>query len=260
MQILQKLFELTTRNIIGTISRVVTQESVVALTFDDGPHPDYTPRLLDILEKYQAQATFFMVGEAAQRQPELVRRVAQAGHAVGNHTYDHRSLPLLRGPERRAQLRRCRQALAPYGQRLFRPPFGDQNVGSRLDALWLGYQVIGWSLHAQDWLDQPAEQMADRLIERLRPGSIVLLHDALYQPTIQQAGDRHATFQAVELVLAELSQQFRFVTIPELLRSGRPVRHLWYKSPNMTWQRLNQQQAETREQRGNVTFPETPIS
>jgi peptidoglycan/xylan/chitin deacetylase (PgdA/CDA1 family) len=253
MKLAQRLVEMATRNFMGTINRVATQEPIIALTFDDGPHPEYTPRLLDILERYQAHATFFMVGEAAQRQPDLVRRVAEAGHAIGNHTYDHRSFPLLSGPERRAQLRKCQQALAPFGQQLFRPPFGDQTIASRLDLLWLGYQVIGWNLHVHDWLDQTAEAMVEQLISRLRPGAIVLLHDALYQPTVQQAGDRQAMLQAVEIVLERLHNQFRFVSVPELLQYGRPHLSNWYKTPNIDWQRLNEQQAGTaQEQRGKI--------
>jgi peptidoglycan/xylan/chitin deacetylase (PgdA/CDA1 family) len=83
------------------------------MTFDDGPDPEYTPRLLDILKKYQVHATFFiMVGEAAHNHPKLVRQVAQAGHAVGNHSWDHPSFPLISGRERRAQIRACAEAIA----------------------------------------------------------------------------------------------------------------------------------------------------
>jgi peptidoglycan-N-acetylglucosamine deacetylase len=124
---------MATRDVIGTISHVHTRESVAALTFDDGPDPEYTPRLLAILERYRAQATFFMTGKAAQAHPELVRRVAQAGHAIGNHSWDHPSFPLISGRERRAQIRACAQALVPYGSRLFRPPYTEQNLGSRIE-------------------------------------------------------------------------------------------------------------------------------
>lgn len=80
-------------NMPGTITSVTTRAPVVALTFDDGPHLEYTPRLLDILQRYQASATFFMIGEVAQKHPELVQLVAQAGHAIGNHSWDHRFFP-----------------------------------------------------------------------------------------------------------------------------------------------------------------------
>ena len=81
----------------GTITGVTTRDPVAALTFDDGPHPEYTPLLLNILERYQARATFFMIGDAAQRHPDLVRQVAQGGHAIGNHSWDHPFFPSLSG-------------------------------------------------------------------------------------------------------------------------------------------------------------------
>ena len=125
-------------NIVGTITHVKTEEAVVALTFDDGPHPEFTPRLLEILEKHHARATFFLVGESAKKYPELVKRIAKAGHSIGNHSWDHPSFPLITGRDRRWQLRACEEAIAPYGQKLFRPPFGNQTIASRLDAFLFG--------------------------------------------------------------------------------------------------------------------------
>jgi len=210
----------------GTIASVATRDSVAALTFDDGPHPEYTPRLLDILRRYQAHATFFMIGEVAQQHPGLVRRVAQGGHAIGNHSWDHQFFPSLPGRERRRQIRACEHVLAPYGQRLFRPPYGAQSLVSHLDALWLRYKVVTWSLEAKDWHEHDADWMADRLAREIRPGSIVLLHDAIYrsqQPVPQY--NREPMLAAVTLVLERLGDRFRFVTIPELLRHGRPQWH-----------------------------------
>jgi len=210
-------------NVPGTITGVTTRDPVAALTFDDGPHPEYTPRLLDLLERYQARATFFMVGEAAQRHPELVRQVAQGGHAIGNHSWDHPFFPSLPGRTRRQQMRACEQALAPYGQRLFRPPYGAQSLASRLDALWLRYRVVTWNLEAKDWREHDAEWLAERLTRGIQPGSIVLLHDAIYrsqQPVPQY--NREPMLAALSLFLAQLEGRFHFITIPELLHYGRP--------------------------------------
>jgi peptidoglycan/xylan/chitin deacetylase (PgdA/CDA1 family) len=220
---------------MGTVTHVTTQDPVVALTFDDGPHPESTPRLLDILEKHGAHATFFMVGEAAQRHPDIVRRVAEAGHAIGNHSWDHSSLPLLSGKERRAQIRACEKALAPYGQRLFRPPYGHQSLASRLDALGLGYQVVTWSVTASDWQDRDAQWITDRLTDETSPGDIVLFHDALYTYVEKRYTDREPTLQAVDLLLECLGERFRFVTVPELLRSGEPQRRNWYQEADVDW-------------------------
>src|SRR5262247_3415195 len=163
VRILRKLFLLATQTVLGTTTHVNTLDPVVALTFDDGPDPVYTPRLLDILEIHGAHATFFMTGEAAQRHPELVKRVAQGGHAIGNHSWNHPSFPLISGRERREQIRACAKATAPYGKRLFRPPYGEQNIASRFAPLLLGYQVIMFDVSTDDWCGADAVSIADQL-------------------------------------------------------------------------------------------------
>ncbi|HEX2524363.1 MAG TPA: polysaccharide deacetylase family protein, partial [Terriglobia bacterium] len=138
---------------LGTVTSVQTRVPVASLTFDDGPHPEFTPRLLDILRHHKARATFFMLGQAAQKHPEIVRRVAEAGHAIGNHTWDHLSFPLLSERERQRQLKTCADAIAPYGLRLFRPPYGEQSLASRLSAARLGYEVIMFSVDVGDFCE-----------------------------------------------------------------------------------------------------------
>ena len=216
---------------LGTVSGVVTREPLVALTFDDGPDPVHTPQLLDVLEAFGARATFFMVGEQAIAHPEIVQRVAAAGHAIGNHTYDHPSFPLISPRERRRQLAACAAALAPHGRRLFRPPHGHESLGSHITALRSGYVVIGWSAHALDWQQHPSAWMAERLIKAIKPGRIVLLHDAIYRPPNPAVADRQAVIAAVRAMLETLSARYRFVTVPALLASGRAVRS-WYHPPD----------------------------
>lgn len=234
-RIIRRLVGAAARRALGTITHVLTQDAVVALTFDDGPHPEYTPCLLDILERHRARATFFMLGETAQRYPNLLQRVAQAGHAIGNHSWDHPSFPLISGQERRAQLRACQRALAPYGQRLFRPPYGHQSVASRLDALLLGYQVVAWSLHAYDWLDRDANWMVDRLVDRIQSGSVVLLHNVLYHTAEERYADREPMMEALDMLLERVSDRFQFITVPELLQHGRPQRENWYLRGDVEW-------------------------
>jgi peptidoglycan/xylan/chitin deacetylase (PgdA/CDA1 family) len=232
---------------MGTITHVSTQDAVAALTFDDGPHPEFTSRLLYILKRHEARATFFMIGEAAQRYPNLVRQVAQAGHVIGNHTWDHPSFPLITSRDRRAQLRACEKAIAPYGQRIFRPPYGHQSVASRLDALWLGYQVVTWNLHAYDWLDHDASWMADRLANRLKPGSVILLHNVLYHTTEERYVDRGSMIEAVDMFLERVGDRFRFITIAELFQHGQPQRRNWYWEADVDWlNRLTGQEGKAR--------------
>lgn len=231
----RRWLEAVGRRTLGTLTHVVTPEPLIALTFDDGPHPDYTPRLLDLLERHGARATFFIVGEMAERYPEIVRRAAQAGHDLGNHTWDHPSLPFLASRERRAQLQRCRAVLAAHGQRFFRPPYGHQSFASRVDAWRLGYTVVTWSLHVFDWLDHPAEWMAEELARQLAPGSIILLHDALYHAVEPRYADRTPVLGAVDHVLTRMAGCFRFVSVSELLRRGRPVYENWYRQGDRAW-------------------------
>lgn len=233
LRAIQRLFSIATGNVIGTVTRVATREAIMALTFDDGPDPEYTPRLLEILERYGAHATFFMTGEAAQAHPELVRRVAEAGHAIGNHSWDHPSFPLISGRERRAQIRACGKALFPYGERLFRPPYGEQNIASRIDAFLLGYQVIMFDVSTHDWCGGDAATIARQLERKIRPGSIVVLHDRLVDALDQSYFSRESTLEAVRMFLDAVGERFRFVTIPELLRHGKEQKEIRYKKPDL---------------------------
>ena len=208
--------------VTGTITHVTTDDPVIALTFDDGPHPAWTPRLLDVLAAHRAVATFFMIGEAARRHPELVRRVADAGHAIGNHSWDHPSFPLIASRERRAQILACGQGIAPYGRRLFRPPYGHQSMTSRLDPFWLGYQVVTWSVNSDDWRNRDAASMARQLVGQVRPGDIIVFHDGLFDALEDEYFDRQPTVDAVRLLLDGLGDRVAYVTIPELLRHGTP--------------------------------------
>ena len=223
---------------MGSLTHVVTAEPVVALTFDDGPDPESTPKVLALLEQYQARGTFFVVGQAAASCPELIQRIAAGGHAIGIHSWDHRAFPKLSSLERRRQIRQCERALPPHPARLFRPPYGEQTVLSRLEAFMMGYEVAGWSLNSGDWHEARPAVMCQYLLDMLEPGAIVLLHDTLFDkgvpahgvdPEHQSWPDRHAMLSALEMVLDRLRERYRFVTVPELLRAGRPRRSFWFK-------------------------------
>jgi len=223
------------RLVRGTITHVLTEEPVAALTFDDGPDPVFTPRLVDILERHGARGTFFMVGKSAERYPEVVRRVAEGGHAVGVHSWDHPSFPLISLAERRRQIRACEHALAPFGCRLFRPPFGHQTVPSYVGARLLGYEVIAWNIAVNDWSGDAAPDIRTRIEQKLHPGSIVLLHDHLFAYGESDARDRTPTLEAVDQLLASLQGAMKMVTIPELLKRGRPHRVHWRHQRELSW-------------------------
>ncbi|HWO43949.1 MAG TPA: polysaccharide deacetylase family protein [Candidatus Eisenbacteria bacterium] len=214
------------RKVLAT--RFSVNEPIAALTFDDGPDPASTPLVLDLLKTYRVRATFFMLGKSAQRYPDLLKRVAAEGHVVGNHSWNHTSFATMAGRERRAQLRRCQEALSPYGRRIFRPPWGKHTTASLWDAYCLRYRVILWDVDVDDWCDRDSDRMAGRLLDETRPGSIILLHDAVFNNTGNGKGpapclDRTPMLLALEMFLEQAPARFRFVTIPEMFDLGRPM-------------------------------------
>lgn len=231
--IARRLRRVAARMMPGAITDVATDEPAAALTFDDGPHPEFTPRLLEVLARRRARATFFMVGEKAHRQPELVRVVAQQGHEIANHSWNHARFPTLTARARRAQIRACAAAIAPYGRRLFRPPHGEENVACQVDTLWLRHTVVAWSLAVDDWCSTDVAWMAERLTTGIRPGSIVLLHDGMCDAVDERHCDREPMLKAVEIALERLAGGFEFVTASELLRTGRAKR-MWSHLTNGT--------------------------
>jgi peptidoglycan/xylan/chitin deacetylase (PgdA/CDA1 family) len=216
------------QKLMGTITNISTDKKVASLTFDDGPSPEYTPKILEVLRRYNAKATFFALGASAQKYPELLDNIHNEGHAIGNHTFDHTSFPMYSSRQRRKQLTDCQKIISKYQNvKLFRPPYGHQNISSRFDLLLLGYKVITWDVIAEDWLEHSAEQMADTVINKMKPGSIILFHDALNNVFEQRLADRQPTIKAVEMILDRLKDEFKFVTVPELLKTGKPVKRNW---------------------------------
>ena len=222
-------------SLFGTVSHVHTDELVAALTFDDGPHPEWTPLLLDILDRHEARATFFCLGRLAQEHPNIVAAAAEAGHTIGNHTWDHPCLPLISSRDRRTQILRCGEALSLHGLKLLRPPYGYQSWSSRLDAWRLGYEVIGWNVFAEDWLDRSADHIADLLRRGIRPGCIVALHDRIFSAPRSRYFDRGPMLEALDQVLSELRGSYRFVSMSELLSHGSGAREVGIRKPDINW-------------------------
>ncbi|NTW24359.1 MAG: polysaccharide deacetylase family protein [Lentimicrobium sp.] len=148
----------------------------IFLTFDDGPVPEITPRVLEILEQYQAKATFFCVGDNVQKHPELYRQVIDAGHAAGNHTFNHLSgwkTPL---PEYLANIDLCNQLV---NSRLFRPPYG-RIKPSFIRAIKPAYRIVMWSVLSGDFDKETSpEDVLQNTIQHTTDGSIVVFHDSI---------------------------------------------------------------------------------
>jgi len=150
----------------------------VALSVDDGPHPDLTPRLLDALRDARAPASFFLVGERAARQPDLVRRIHAEGHEVGNHTWTHRALTwgaCLPGRQV-ARTEALLESLCPGSPRVFRPPFGFIGAGGGAVLARHGLTPVYWSVVPGDWDPLPPETIRRRVREAAHPGAVVVLH------------------------------------------------------------------------------------
>lgn len=224
-----------TARVMGTVTHVATREKAVALTFDDGPHPVYTPRILDLLAEHGAKATFFVVGLAAREHPDIVRRMVDEGHAVGNHSWSHPSLPLLSRRARELQLDWTEEVLPDQPVKLFRAPWGHQDLHIRRLAGRRGYRVVTWNVMAEDWADDPAETLVERVEAKLAPGAVVLFHDALYQTHDRAHRPRDATIEAVRRLLRRHRPEYRFVTVPELLELGKPRYWHWYKRSDLAW-------------------------
>jgi peptidoglycan-N-acetylglucosamine deacetylase len=193
------------------IRRLATRDRAVALTFDDGPNPDATPVVLDALAARRVKATFFILGRHAERWPDLVKRVADEGHSIGNHGYYHRKLHFKSPGYVRRDLQLGTAAIeraAHVRPSLFRAPHGFRSPWVTAIARSLGQRTVGWSLGVWD-SDRPGvEAIAERTVRGASPGSILLLHDGDgYDPS----GDRMQTAHAVPLIVDRLlAQGFRF--------------------------------------------------
>ena len=150
---------------------------VLYLTFDDGPFPDTTPRLLRILAKHDVQATFFLVGGTAARNRALVRRIARGGHAIGNHTQGHPRLTDLSTRQVRDQLRWASRAIGPVQGPCMRPPYGLINRKVERVARAEGLAPVLWTGHIDDWHQHTVRWNMSQLRKYTKPGGIILLHD-----------------------------------------------------------------------------------
>lgn len=206
---------------IAPICRVDVSTRMVALSIDDGPSPEFTPRVVSMLNQVGGQATFFLVGSRAEAHPDLVRLELDSGMEIANHTWSHASLPALSPSAQRTQLTRTKAELNGLGADplFFRPPYGlIQPDGLRLVSS-LGLTTVVWSIsleHYTGGMRLAPDAAAAAIADRVRPGDIILAHDA--------GGDRTKTMRTLQSLLPALrAAGFEVVTVGQLLGSGRPV-------------------------------------
>jgi peptidoglycan/xylan/chitin deacetylase (PgdA/CDA1 family) len=210
--------------------RIPTTEPMVALTFDDGPDPLYTPTVLDLLRTTGSTATFFLVAVNAAVELDLVRQILDAGHSIGNHTYDHRDLELLTSEQVQVEIEKAQASLVAAGcpsPDLFRPPKGytDEVVGVLADAD--SYRTIFWDACVEHFVDhQPVADGVAQMLAKAQPGSIILAHDS---GRIVGSGStplsRARTIEALPALIQGLTDKgLQVVDVPTLLAAtGTPV-------------------------------------
>lgn len=153
----------------------------ICLTFDDGPDPRHTPRILDILAEHHCKASFFLLGEAAEAWPHLVARIIEEGHALGSHSFSHRRSWLMKPEKIRFEVdlsRRIIEDIAGRPPRWFRPPYGNLDRTMLGEAARLGMETVLWARSAIDWGPLASPAGVERRLRRMVAGDIVLLHDA----------------------------------------------------------------------------------
>lgn len=188
----------------------------IALTYDDGPNDPHTLRLLEVLAEHGVQATFFLIGRYVRQRPEIAREIVQAGHVVGNHTFNHPLLIFKSETEIRREISQCRAVLQDaIGQHsnLFRPPFGGRRPAVLRVARELGLEPIMWNVTGYDWSAPAAEKIERTVAKRIRGGDVILLHDGGHK---QIGADRSNTVTATDHLIARYkSEGYEFLSIPQ---------------------------------------------
>ncbi len=191
-----------------------TDKKMIALTFDDGPHETKTEKILYVLDKHSVKATFFVIGQNVEKHPDILKKVFENNHEIGNHTYDHKSLYKLDHKSICEEVRRCSELIEEtIGTRpkLFRPPEGFMNDSVASCVGDIGYNVILWKLDTYDWKGKSADDISRYVIDNVKNGDIILMHDYIWR--------KSSTAAALDILIPELKRRgFEFVTVSELLK------------------------------------------
>ncbi len=185
----------------------------VALTFDDGPHPRYTPAILEILGEYGVDATFFVIGRNVENYPDAFMALLESGCEIGNHTYTHKNVGVMSEAELCRELELTERAIArlcPLRPSLFRPPEGAYGANIERASIERGYDIILWSIDTLDWAHTPAEKIAQKVLSSVGDGDIILMHDYVSYGS--------PTLGALRIIIPELLMRgYEFVTVSELI-------------------------------------------
>jgi peptidoglycan-N-acetylglucosamine deacetylase len=187
----------------------------IALTFDDGPDPNYTPQILDVLQRYRIKATFFCIGRQIEAYPQIIRQAYEAGHVIGNHSWTHSDLGLLPASDIPSELNRTFSAIQEVigvQPAFFRPPFGSLSIQVLTQASHVGVTTVMWNAgeEARDYSCPGVKFIIRHILDLVHNGSIILMHDG--------GGDRSQTVEALPLIIQRLQDRgFQFVTIQQMV-------------------------------------------
>jgi peptidoglycan-N-acetylglucosamine deacetylase len=200
------------------VRKVHTMQKVVALTFDDGPSVTFTPQILTVLKKYNAKATFFVIGSRVHKYAYLVQQELSLRNEVANHTYDHVVVTHQSAKRIRSQIATTQTVISSLAQRpqprLFRPPGGHYDKKLLRIAKDNGFTVVLWSIDSRDHMNPGTRRIVKHVLSDVKAGDIILFHD--------QGGSRKQTVEALKQIIPKLQRNgYRFVTVSELLRMGK---------------------------------------
>jgi peptidoglycan/xylan/chitin deacetylase (PgdA/CDA1 family) len=195
-----------------------TDQKAVALTFDDGPSPVYTPQIMALFKKHQAHGTFFVMGQRVEQYPGLVQALIKDGHEVGNHSFSHPHFTEIAQPSREQELERTAVELdllgCPRSERLFRPPYSAYDDRLKTYLAHTHRRLVLWSIDSGDWRGLAAPAIIKNVLSRVRNGSIIIFHDG----DENARANRHPTVEALSTILPALKAAgYRMVTVSELL-------------------------------------------
>ncbi len=200
-------------NCNGVFYNNPTKAKQVALTFDDGPHPRYTPKILSLLKEYNITATFFIIGINAENYPEALKQIASSGCEIANHTFTHNNIRNMGEGEIEKEILRCEQTvynITGIKTVLFRPPEGACVLQAKNAVHTLDYNMILWSLDTMDWAHTPSNIIANEIISNIKDGDIILMHDYVSSP--------NTTIDALKIIVpCLLKAGYDFVTVSELI-------------------------------------------
>ena len=206
--------------------KVDPNKPMVALTFDDGPHPKYTDRILNALEKHGSRATFFVVGSSITRNKSIIKKMSDQGNQIGNHSYDHKELTKLNSTAIKSQMQKTNSAIknvTTFAPSIMRPTYGSVNSVVRNS---VGMPMIMWSIDTEDWRTRNTKKIVNAVMSKVKDGDVVLMHD-IYQTTAE----------AAEILIEKLTKKgYQLVTIDELfeardikLQDGKSYRSAYKK-------------------------------